>query len=81
MAGEQLQASDRAPRQSWPWGQWVAPVQWVALGLCEQTHNLFPAKKLGKLQTATISIKKLKGSIVKPKLIQWSLQKINRHWI
>ena len=33
---EQLQVSDRAPRQSWPRGQWVAPGQWVVLGSCEQ---------------------------------------------
>ena len=32
---EQLQASDRAPRQSWLRGQWVALGQWVVPGLCD----------------------------------------------
>ena len=33
---EQLQTSDHAPRQSRPWGQWVAPRQWAVPGSCEQ---------------------------------------------
>ena len=33
---EQLQASDRSPRQSLPRGHWVAPGQWVVPGSCEQ---------------------------------------------
>ena len=37
---EQLQVSDRAPRQSWPRGQWVATGQWVVPGSCEQALRL-----------------------------------------
>ena len=33
---QQLQASDHAPRESWPRGQWIAPGQWVVPGSCEQ---------------------------------------------
>ena len=43
---EQLQASDRAPRQSWPRGQWVAPEQWVVPGSCEQALRLCIIKSL-----------------------------------